>query len=144
VLAVGKLVGAALDAADLLAAQGIDPAVFDVRVVSPPDPEMIDAALLHRVVVTVEDGFRHGGAGEFLLGALATAAHESGVATPTGRVLGIPRAFVAHGKPDDLLKELGLDGAGMAESVRRALEGSPEAVVAIPFATHQTGLPPIR
>ena len=144
VLAVGKLVGAALDAADQLAARGVDAAVYDVRVVSPPDPEMIAAALQHRVVVTVEDGFCHGGAGEFLLRALATEACETGVATPSGRVLGVPRAFVAHGKPDGLLKELGLDGAGIAESVHRALEGSPEAVFAIPLAPHQTGLPPIR
>jgi 1-deoxy-D-xylulose-5-phosphate synthase len=144
VLAVGKLVGAALDAADLLAAQGIDASVYDVRVVSPPDPEMIDSALSHRVVVTVEDGFRHGGAGEFLLGAIATAASESGIVAPPGRVLGVPRVFVAHGKPDGLLKELGLDGVGIAESVRRAVDGAPDAVVAIPFATHQTGLPPIR
>jgi 1-deoxy-D-xylulose-5-phosphate synthase len=144
VLAVGKLVGAALDAADLLAAQGIDASVYDVRVVAPPDPEMIASALSHRVVVTVEDGFRHGGAGEFLLGAIATAASESGVGSPPGRVLGVPRVFVAHGKPDGLLKELGLDGVGIAESVRRAIDGAPDAVVAIPFATHQTGLPPIR
>src|ERR1019366_4596118 len=128
VLAVGKLVGAALDAADLLMAQNIDAAVYDVRVVSPPDPEMIATALGHRVVVTIEDGFRHGGAGEFLLEALGTAARETGV--------------VAHGKPDGLLAELGLDGAGIAESVRRALEGLPETVVAIPFAPHQMGLPP--
>jgi 1-deoxy-D-xylulose-5-phosphate synthase len=144
VLAVGKLVGAALDAADLLTAQGIDASVYDVRVVAPPDPEMIASALSHRVVVTVEDGFRHGGAGEFLLGAIATAASESGVGSPPGRVLGVPRVFVAHGKPDGLLKELGLDGVGIAESVRRAIDGLPDAVVAIPFATHQTGLPPIR
>ena len=144
VLAVGKLVGAALDAADLLMAQNIDAAVYDVRVVSPPDPEMIATALGHRVVVTIEDGFRHGGAGEFLLEALGTAARETGVVAPAGRVLGVPRVFVAHGKPDGLLAELGLDGAGIAESVRRALEGLPETVVAIPFAPHQMGLPPIR
>jgi 1-deoxy-D-xylulose-5-phosphate synthase len=143
-LAVGKLVGAALDATDLLEAEGVKAAVYDVRVVSPPDPAMLAAAVGHRVVVTVEDGFCHGGAGEFLLRALATTARETGAAAPSGCVLGVPRAFVAHGKPDGLLAELGLDGAGIAESVRRALAGLPKSVLTIPFATHQTGLPPIR
>ena len=36
------------------------------------------------------------------------------------RVLGIPRQYLAQGKADDILASLGLDGAGIAESVRRA------------------------
>ena len=119
--------------------------VYDVRVVSPPDPrDGRRRAPRHRVIVTVEDGFRHGGAGEFLADAVATAARETGVALPTVRVLGVPRAFLAQGKPDVLLAELGLDGAGIADSVRRALDGAPEAALAIPFAPHQVGPPPIR
>ena len=112
VLAVGKLVGAALDAVDLLVAEGVEPTLFDVRVVSPPDPAMLEAASAHQVVVTVEDGFRHGGAGEFLVVAIAEACHAAGTPLPSFRVLGVPRAFVAQGKPDQLLAELGLDGAG--------------------------------
>jgi deoxyxylulose-5-phosphate synthase len=34
-------------------------------------------------------------------------------------VLGIPRQYLAQGKPDAILSSLGLDGAGIAESVRR-------------------------
>jgi len=143
-LAVGKLVGAALDAADLLAEEGVDATVYDVRVVSPPDPAMIAAALEHRTVVTVEDGFRHGGAGEFLAEAAATIAIDAGRAAPPFRVLGVPRAFIAQGKPNELLRELGLDGEGIAASVRRAIEGAPEPEFAIPFAPNQAGLPPLR
>jgi 1-deoxy-D-xylulose-5-phosphate synthase len=143
VLAIGKLVGACLDAADLLAQDGIDPTVYDVRVVSPPDPEMLTAALAHRVVVTAEDGFKHGGAGEFLRSAAAAIALDERRTVPTFRILGIPRAFVAQGRPDALLAELGLDGAGIAESLRHALEGAPDAV-AIPFAPRQVGPPPLR
>ena len=144
ILAVGKLVGAALDAADLLAEDGVKVTLYDVRVVSPPDPEMLDAALRHRVVVTVEDGFRHGGAGEFLASAIAARSREEGVALPAFRILGVPRAFLAQGKPEVLLAELGLDGAGVADSVHRALDGAPEAALAIPFAPHQAGPPPLR
>jgi len=144
ILGVGKLVGASLDAADELAADGIDATVYDVRVVSPPDPAMLEAALGHRVVITVEDGFRHGGAGEYLVDALATLALDLHAPAPATRVLGVPRAFIAQGKPDQLLRELGLDGRGVAESVRRALEGTPEPEFAIPLAPNQSGLPPLR
>jgi 1-deoxy-D-xylulose-5-phosphate synthase len=142
VLAVGKLVGACLDAADLVA-DDLDPTVYDVRVVSPPDPAMLAAALRHRVVVTAEDGFCHGGAGEFLQAAVGALALETGATPPVFRILGLPRAFIAQGKPDQLLAELGLDAAGIASSLRHALEGVPGSV-AIPFAPHQVGPPPLR
>jgi 1-deoxy-D-xylulose-5-phosphate synthase len=145
ILGVGKLVGAALDAADLLAEQGVSATVYDVRVVSPPDPEMISDALRHSTLVTVEDGVRHGGAGEFLIDAICLEGRDSGTALPSFRVLGIPRAYLAQGKPNLLLAELGLDGAGIAESVRRTLEGAPEADLVIPFAPHHSGvIPPLR
>ncbi len=66
-LGVGKLVGACLDAADELAAEGIVASVWDVRVVSPPDPDMLADAATHSLVITAEDGVRHGGAGSFLI-----------------------------------------------------------------------------
>jgi len=62
-LGVGKTVGACLSAADELAAEGMEATVWDVRVVSPPDVVMLDDAMRHRLVVTAEDGVRHGGAG---------------------------------------------------------------------------------
>ena len=144
VLAVGKLVGAALDAVDVLTAEGVAATLYDVRVVAPPDPGMVAAALAHRVVVTVEDGFRHGGAGEFLVGALHVAAREAGVVPPSVRVLGVPRAFVAQGNPDELLAELGLDGEGIAASVRCAMSGVPEPALAVPYAPRQDGPTPLR
>jgi 1-deoxy-D-xylulose-5-phosphate synthase len=144
ILAVGKLVGAALDAADLLADTGIDATVYDVRVVAPPDPAMLAAALTHQVIVTAEDGFRHGGAGEFLLSHAAALGREVGTALPTCRVLGVPRAFVAHGRPDELLAELGLDAKGVAESVRRVVEGVADEPFAIPFAPNHGGAAPLR
>src|SRR5579871_5870882 len=143
-LAIGKLVGASLEAAEELAGEGVDVTVYDVRVISPPDEAMLAAALAHRAVVTAEDGFRHGGAGEFLVDAMVELQRASGVPRPVFRVLGIPRAYVAQGSPDQLLATLGLDGAGIAESVRRAVAGEPDPELAIPLAPNQTGLPPIR
>ncbi len=122
-LGVGKALAACLDAADELAAEGIDATVWDVRVVSPPDVRMLADAVRHRLVVTVEDGVRHGGAGSFLLDAMSAHVESAGVVAPKTRVLGIPRQYLAQGKADDILASLGLDGTGIAESVRHALAG---------------------
>ncbi len=119
-LAVGKMVGPCLGAADELAAAGIDATVWDVRVVSPPDRAMLADATRHELVVTVEDGVRHGGAGAFLVDALATFAESHGQSAPPTRVLGIPRQYLAQGRADDILSSVGLDAAGIAESVQRA------------------------
>jgi 1-deoxy-D-xylulose-5-phosphate synthase len=118
-LGVGKMVAGCLAAAEQLTAEGIDATVWDVRVVSPPDVAMLADAARHQLVVTAEDGVRHGGAGAFLVDALAAQVESSGVAGPETRVLGVPRQYVAQGKPDAILASLGLDGAGIAESVRR-------------------------
>ena len=117
-LAVGKLLEACESAADELAADGIDATVWDVRVVSPPDPEMLADAARHSLVVTAEDGLRHGGAGMFLLDAMRSLVPE---AAPRTSVLGIPRSYIAQGRPDDILATLGLDGPGIARSVRELL-----------------------
>ncbi len=117
-LGVGKTVGACLDAADELAADGIDATVWDVRVVCPPDVSMLADAARHRLVVTAEDGVRHGGAGAFLIDAMTALIESAALPLPRTRVLGIPRQYLAQGKPDDILASLGLNGAGIAESVR--------------------------
>ncbi len=75
--------------------------------VSDPDPAMLADAGRHRVVVTVEDGMRQGGAGMFLADALR-ASLAFGTAPPVIS-LGIPRAYIAQGKPDRILAQLGLD-----------------------------------
>jgi 1-deoxy-D-xylulose-5-phosphate synthase len=124
-LGVGKTVGACLSAADELAAEGIDATVWDARVVAPPDVAMLDDAVRHRLVVTAEDGVRHGGAGSFLLDAMAARAQSAGLPEPARRVLGVPRQYLAQGKADDILASLGLDGAGIAETIRRVRIGVP-------------------
>jgi 1-deoxy-D-xylulose-5-phosphate synthase len=126
-LGVGKLVESCLLAADELAAEGIAATVWDVRVVSPPDPDMLADAARHSVVVTAEDGVRHGGAGAFIVDAMqaSTELLDLGQRGPITRTLGIPREFIAQGKADDILRSLGLNGAGIAESVRGALRSVP-------------------
>src|SRR5688572_941477 len=112
-LAVGKMVAAAREAADALAAEGIEATVWDVRVV-PLDPNMLDDAAEHPIVITAEDGVRDGGVGSLIADALARLDGPG----PKVRVLGTPTQFIPHGKPDLILADLGLDGDGMAREAR--------------------------
>ena len=113
ILAVGKMLEAAREAAEALAADGIDASVWDVRVV-PLDPAMLDDAAEHPIVITAEDGVRDGGVGSLIADALS---RREGV-TPKVRVLGTPTQFIQHGKPDQILAALGLDAEGLATEAR--------------------------
>ncbi|GAC1528446.1 MAG: 1-deoxy-D-xylulose-5-phosphate synthase [Acidimicrobiales bacterium] len=121
ILAVGKLVEAAEEAADKLGAEGISTTVWDVRVVKPLDPAMLADAGAHRLVVTAEDGVRLGGAGSAITAALAALALAGDTEIPSTVQLGTPDAYLAQAKVERILAELGLDGPGIAESARWAL-----------------------
>jgi 1-deoxy-D-xylulose-5-phosphate synthase len=112
ILAVGKMLAAAREAAETLAADGIDATVWDVRVV-PLDPAMLADASSHPAVLTAEDGIREGGVGSMIADALPGPV----------RVLGTPKQYIPHGKPDRILAELGLDAAGLDAEVRALLDG---------------------
>jgi 1-deoxy-D-xylulose-5-phosphate synthase len=88
-------------------------------VVAPADPAMLADAAGHGLVVTIEDGVRVGGAGSFLVDALRSCSTDRPL-VPV-RALGIPRDYVAQGKPDAILAGLGLDGPGIAAFVLEAL-----------------------
>ncbi len=119
IMAVGKMLGAAVEAADRLDAEGIDVTVWDPRVISGPDPDMLADAARHAVVLTLEDGVRQGGAGMFLGDALR-ATVPLGACPPIVH-RGIPRAFLAQGRPDRILARLGLDADGVVRTVRETL-----------------------
>ncbi len=124
ILAVGKLVEAAEQAAQMLCEEkGIATSVWDVRCISELDPEMLRDSLIHQLVVTVEDGIRVGGAGSFIVDALADLAPPSPTALrPMTRQLGVPLRFHAHGKPNHILSELGLDAVGIASGIAECWE----------------------
>jgi 1-deoxy-D-xylulose-5-phosphate synthase len=115
-LAVGKLVTAAVKAAKQLEQQGIDVTVWDVRCCAPLDPAMIADAARHGAVITCEDGVRDGGIGM----TIADEVHALTATTPV-TVLGVPTRFIPQGKPDRILAALGLDADGLAASARAAV-----------------------
>ncbi len=115
ILAVGKMLAAATDAADALAAEGIEASVWDVRVV-PLDPEMLADAAEHPIVLTAEDGIRDGGVGSLIADAISRT--EQPGPTPRVRVLGVPVAYIPHAKPAAIHAQLGLDADGLAAEAR--------------------------
>ncbi len=133
VLAVGKMAPNALDALGVMGVDATHVTLYDVRVL-PPDPAMIDDALEHRRIITVEDGTRHGGAGTLMVAAARDRAQVLGRPFPTTRILGVPRAYLEHHRPDQLLEELGLDSDGLAAAFTRMLNDQPEFPRTLPEA----------
>ena len=113
-IGVGKMLEACEQAAEMLAAEGIAASVWDPRAVNPLCTTMLSDAARHELVVTAEDGLRTGGAGT----AVSEALHQSDGGAPRVRVLGVPLGYIAHGKPDMILAELGLDATGIAATVK--------------------------
>ncbi|HWD25042.1 MAG TPA: 1-deoxy-D-xylulose-5-phosphate synthase [Acidimicrobiales bacterium] len=118
---VGKMARYALDAAQILADAGVDATVVDPRLVRPLDPELVETALRARLVVTVEDGFVHGGAGNFLRSVVEDSATSAGALAPRFVTLGVPATYVSHGAPESILVRLGLDAQGIATSAIGAI-----------------------
>jgi 1-deoxy-D-xylulose-5-phosphate synthase len=111
------------ETATLLAGEGVEATVWDVRVVRPLDPAMVADAGRHSFVVTVEDGIRSGGAGNFIADAIADL--KVNRQSPPVLNLGVPTAYIPHGKADRILGQLGLDGPGIAASIFKVIERGP-------------------
>jgi 1-deoxy-D-xylulose-5-phosphate synthase len=123
-LGVGKLVAACEEAAELLARRRLKASVWDVRSAAPLDPSMIEDATRHRIVMTAEDGIAEGGVGARISSAVQTAwaAGTARGAAPLVVNCGVPTAYIAHGRADDILAALGLDGAGLSRTAGAAME----------------------
>ena len=112
IIAVGKMLATALEAADRLRAEGVSVTVWDPRCIKPLDPEMLTDAARHRFVLTAEDGLREGGIGSAIADQLAELTLGA-AEVPRVRVLGTPMGFLAHGKAEKVLADAGLDTAGL-------------------------------
>jgi 1-deoxy-D-xylulose-5-phosphate synthase len=109
-LAFGSMLSPALAVAD-----EFDATVANMRFVKPLDVGLVQKlARSHDALVTIEEGAVMGGAGSAVLEALAAA----DLMLPVLQ-LGLPDRFVDHGDPALLMKECGLDAAGIAASIRK-------------------------
>jgi 1-deoxy-D-xylulose-5-phosphate synthase len=119
IIAVGDRLSAALEAAELLAGDGIQATVWDPRAIRPVDAAMLADVAAHQLVVTVENGVVNGGAGAFIADRLV---ELTGVMkAPRVLKMGVPDGYIPHAKPDRILAELGLDAAGVDAAIRKTL-----------------------
>ncbi len=121
ILAVGSLVHPALLAAEDLEKEGLAVEVVDMRFIKPLDEEKLaDVFARHSLVITAEEGALTGGFGSGVL----EWAHAQGIdGGPRVRMLGIPDEFQQHAARGELLANLNLDAAGIAERIRQWAPG---------------------
>jgi 1-deoxy-D-xylulose-5-phosphate synthase len=118
VLAAGNVVHPALEAAETLAAQGVDAQVVNARFVKPLDAERITAWARERLrVLTVEENTALGGFGS----AVAETLVQAGVDGLKMKILGTPDRPVSHGSQALLRAEIGLDPQGIARAARELM-----------------------
>ncbi|MGI6037910.1 MAG: transketolase family protein [Limnochordia bacterium] len=116
VIACGVMVGAALEAADLLAQEGLSIQVINMATIKPLDVEaVVQAAKTTGAVVTAEEHSIIGGLGS----AVAEVLGEH-YPVPFKRV-GVQDVFGQSGSPDELLAHYGLTGENIAQAVRETV-----------------------
>ncbi|SHF27826.1 1-deoxy-D-xylulose-5-phosphate synthase [Modicisalibacter ilicicola DSM 19980] len=100
------------------AAERLDATHLNMRSVKPLDRDaVLEAARHHDLLVTLEDNAVAGGAGSAVNELLASEGVRAGVLN-----LGLPDAFIEHGKPAELLRECGLDAESIEASIRQRLD----------------------
>jgi 1-deoxy-D-xylulose-5-phosphate synthase len=120
-LALGSMVAPSLEAAETLAAEGIQAEVVNVRFVKPLDPLLKDLALKTGRVLVVEENTRSGGLG----GAVLEDFNDNGILGQVAvRRIGIPDRFVEHGPPSVLRERCGLDAASIHKEARDLCQGA--------------------
>ena len=119
ILAFGTLLYPALEAAAKL-----DATVANMRFVKPLDTALVaELARTHGAIVTIEEGCVRGGAGSAVLEALQAEALDTPVLQ-----LGLPDEFIEHGDPAKLLALVGLDAAGIEQSILKRFGVRPSLV----------------
>jgi 1-deoxy-D-xylulose-5-phosphate synthase len=116
ILAIGRMVPAAMAAADLLADEGVEARVVNMRWVKPLDVGAIESAARSPLVVTIEENAIAGGFGAGVLEVLAARDVQ-----PRVLQLGVPDCFVTHGDMRALLAEVGLTPPGIRDAILSAL-----------------------
>lgn len=92
--------------------------LYDLRFVKPLDKDMLcDIARRYRMIVTVEDGVRNGGAGSAIIEFM----QDNGFSIPVHRI-GLPDEFVEHGSVGELFKVCGMDKESISSVLKQKLE----------------------
>jgi 1-deoxy-D-xylulose-5-phosphate synthase len=130
ILSIGHIGNEAIAACEAARAQGLKPALFDMRFVKP-----LDEVLLHRIfkefkkVITVEDAAIQGGFGSAIAEFMVDHSYTSQLIR-----LGVPDEIIEHGEQKELYALCGIDAAGIlakiqVNSVARPTKNNPKALV---------------
>jgi transketolase len=123
VIACGRAVLSALEAAEIAQQQGLSVRVLDMHTVKPVDADAVLQAVAEtRRIVTAED--------HNVVGGLGSAVAEVIAASGKGCVLkklGLQDEFSMVGYPEDLLHHYKLDGDGIAEAIQQVMKMDFEA-----------------
>ena len=115
-MAIGVMVKAVLDAAELLAREGIDCRVLNMASLKPLDEKAVLAAARETgAIVTAEDHLVHGGLGTVVA---QTVVREHPVPMA---LVGMQDQYATSGRWDQLLKHFGLTPEKIAEAARGVL-----------------------
>lgn len=123
-IANGVMVCRALEAADLLAKDGIRAAVLNLSTVRPLDEETVLTAAAAGPIVTIEEHTTYGGLG----GAVAEVVVQSRPVRM--RLLGFPGEFAPTGSPQFLFDHFGLTPQKIREAALTLVEESADVVSA--------------
>jgi 1-deoxy-D-xylulose-5-phosphate synthase len=126
VVGIGSMASVGVEVGQRLAAQGIGVTVVDPRWVKPIDPALVGLARDHRLVVTIEDNGRVGGAGSALLQRLT----DEGVTTPFS-LHGIPQEFLDHAERGAILERIGLTAQTIARGIVERLAADGQESLAV-------------
>jgi 1-deoxy-D-xylulose-5-phosphate synthase len=114
ILAVGVMCEPAMQAAELLTAEGFDPTVVNCRFIKPLDRPMLeDLVARHKLLVTVEDGVAVNGFGAYVASEVEFMAPEVRMG-----VMGTPDRTVEHAPRARQLELVGLTAQGIAQRLR--------------------------
>lgn len=116
VIAAGTMVHYGLEAAEILAGQGIDAAVLDMHTIKPLDGEAVEGLMDKKLIVTVEEATVTGGLGSAVAEHLALKKNK-----PPQLMLGVRDFFPHAGSYQYLLEQCRLTGGQIAEDIRAAL-----------------------
>jgi 1-deoxy-D-xylulose-5-phosphate synthase len=109
---VGAFAPMALAVAKRLHTQGIGVTVIDPRWVLPVSDGVLELAVQHKLLVTLEDNGVNGGVGA----AVSTALRRAEIDVPC-RDVGLPQDFYEHASRGEVLADLGLTDQGVARRI---------------------------
>jgi 1-deoxy-D-xylulose-5-phosphate synthase len=105
ILTFGTTIPMAMEAAEILARQGVSVKVINTRFIKPLDEEMLVGILNKNMpILTIEEAVLQGGFGSFVL----ETSHDLGYQHVEIDRMGIPDQFIEHGSVDKLLEEIGM------------------------------------